>query len=109
MRAKKKITTSSWESSYNDTAMIPDALIINKASQPLAEISNWLRDGFSFADPLLALNYAGAGFWLQALLGVGVLWSLLVKLLMATPQDLFALPCISGWEVAGVSDAHLMA
>lgn len=63
---KKKITTGSWESRYNETATILDALIINKASQPHTEISKWLRDRFSFAVPSLALADPGAGSWLQS-------------------------------------------
>lgn len=96
----KKNITDSWESSYNETAIILDALTVNKASQPAAEISEWLGDRFKFAVRSLALADPGAGSWLQScwqtLFGVGVLWSLLAGLLMVTPRDLSALPCVLG-------------
>lgn len=41
----KNPTTGFWESSYDKTTVIMDALIINKASQPVAEVSEWLGDG----------------------------------------------------------------
>lgn len=40
----KKPTAGSWESSYSETTMIMDALLVNKVSQPVAEISEWLGD-----------------------------------------------------------------
>lgn len=85
--------------------MILDALIAKEASQPVAEMSEWLRDHFGFAVPSLAPADPGAGSWLQrcwqSLFGVGVLRSLLAGIPMVTPQDPGALPCVSGCGVAG--------
>lgn len=85
-------TAGSLEFSYNETAMILNALILNKASQPVAEISEWLRDHFSFAVPSLALADPRAGSWLAGPFWGGGSPVIACGAPTVTPWDLGALP-----------------